>query len=72
VLKFEDLAEKVKGKRPNAQEKVVSDDEDNWDDEEEGAKTRRWMKMKRLTYWRTPRISSPQESRRSMETASLW
>jgi len=36
VLKFEDLAEKVKGKRPNAQEKVVSDDEDDWDDEEEG------------------------------------
>jgi len=36
VLKFEDLAEKVKGKRPNAQEKVVSDDEDDWHDDDEG------------------------------------
>ena len=33
VLKFEDLAEKVKGRKPNAQEKVVSDEED-WEDDD--------------------------------------
>jgi pre-rRNA-processing protein TSR2 len=41
LLKFEELAEKTKGKRPNAQEKLVSDDEaddmDSWeDDDDEG------------------------------------
>ena len=36
VKKFEELAEKVKGKKASAQEKVVSDDEDegDWEDEE--------------------------------------
>ncbi|CAA7268688.1 unnamed protein product [Cyclocybe aegerita] len=34
VLQFEELAEKVKGKRPNAQEKVVSDDEGDWEDDD--------------------------------------
>jgi pre-rRNA-processing protein TSR2 len=31
VLKFEDLAERTKGKKPNAQEKVISDDEADWE-----------------------------------------
>lgn len=35
VLKFEELAEKVRGKSPNIQEQVVSDDDDDWDDEDE-------------------------------------
>ncbi|KIM42621.1 hypothetical protein M413DRAFT_26650 [Hebeloma cylindrosporum] len=34
VLKFEDLADKAKGRKPNAQEKVVSDDEEDWEDED--------------------------------------
>jgi len=38
VLKFEDLADKARGKRPNAQERVVSDDEDDdWEDEDDGS-----------------------------------
>ena len=41
VLKFEDLADKSRGKRPNAQERAVSDDEgedeDDWEDEVEGS-----------------------------------
>ncbi|KAF8972089.1 Pre-rRNA-processing protein TSR2-domain-containing protein [Flammula alnicola] len=36
MIKFEEIAEKVKGKKPNAQEKVVSDDEEDWEDDEEG------------------------------------
>lgn len=40
VVKFEEFAEKIRGKMPNIQERVVSDDEDSdWDDddiEEEG------------------------------------
>jgi len=37
LLKFEELAEKTKGKRPNAQEKFVSDDEaDDWEDDDDG------------------------------------
>ena len=35
MVKFEDLAEKVRGKVPNIQEQVVNDDSDNWDDDEE-------------------------------------
>jgi pre-rRNA-processing protein TSR2 len=34
VLKFESLAEKTKGKKPNAQEKVISDDEEDWEDDD--------------------------------------
>jgi len=34
VLKFEGLAEKAKGKKPNAQEKVISDDEEDWEDDD--------------------------------------
>ena len=34
VVKFEDLAEKVRGKIPNIREQVVSDDDD-WDDDDE-------------------------------------
>ena len=34
VVNFEELAEKVRGKMPNVQEQVVSDDDDDdWDDE---------------------------------------
>lgn len=32
VVKFEELAEKVRGKTPNIQEQIVSDDDDDWDD----------------------------------------
>ncbi len=38
LLKFEELAEKTKGKRPNAQEKFFSDDEaddGDWEDEDD-------------------------------------
>lgn len=35
VRKFEELAEKVRGKIPNIQEQVVSDDDDDWDDDDE-------------------------------------
>jgi len=36
VIRFEELAEKASGKRVNAQEKVVSDDENGeWEDDEE-------------------------------------
>ncbi|KAF9530896.1 Pre-rRNA-processing protein TSR2-domain-containing protein [Crepidotus variabilis] len=34
VRRFDELAERVKGKRPNAQEKIVSEDEDDWEDDE--------------------------------------
>jgi pre-rRNA-processing protein TSR2 len=34
VRKFEELAEKTRGKKANAQEKVVSDEEGEWEDEE--------------------------------------
>lgn len=35
MIRFEELAEKTSGKRVNAQEKVISDDEDEeWEDEE--------------------------------------
>jgi pre-rRNA-processing protein TSR2 len=35
VIRFEELAEKTSGKRVNAQEKAVSDDEDGeWEDDE--------------------------------------
>ena len=36
VLKFEDLADKTKGKKVNAQEKAISDDEEDWEDDDEG------------------------------------
>lgn len=36
VRKFEDLAEKMKGKKIDVQETVASDDEEDWDDEEDG------------------------------------
>lgn len=35
VRKFEELAEKMKGKRIEVQETVQSDDEEDWDDEED-------------------------------------
>ncbi|KAF8972925.1 Pre-rRNA-processing protein TSR2-domain-containing protein [Flammula alnicola] len=36
LVKFEEMAQNVKGKKPNAQEKVVSDDAEDWEDDEEG------------------------------------
>ncbi|KJA16086.1 hypothetical protein HYPSUDRAFT_47727 [Hypholoma sublateritium FD-334 SS-4] len=36
VIKFEELAEKAKGKKANAQEKVVSEDEEDWEDDDDG------------------------------------
>lgn len=34
VLKFEELADKAKGKKANAQEQVVSDEDGDWEDDE--------------------------------------
>ncbi|KAF8148815.1 Pre-rRNA-processing protein TSR2-domain-containing protein, partial [Crassisporium funariophilum] len=35
VSKFEEIADKVKGKKPNVQEKVISDDEEDWSDDDD-------------------------------------